>query len=61
MDHPLRQRQADAAPLAEPRHDAAGRPVVAQPEHQRIAVGREGEGAVDDVLDPAVSRIGNRL
>jgi hypothetical protein len=50
----LRQRQADAAALAEARHHAAGDPVIGQALHradQRIAVGREGEGAVDDALD----------
>ena len=54
LDHPLRQRQPDAAALAEPRHDPAGRPVVAQARHrphQRVAIGGEGEGAVDHRLD----------
>ena len=48
------ERQADAAALAEAGHDAAGDPVVLQAPHrpdQRVAVRREGEGAVDDLLD----------
>ena len=53
MDHPFRQRLAHAAALAEPGHDRAGRPVVAQARHrtdERVAVGGEGEGAVDDAF-----------
>ena len=50
MDHEFRQRLADSAALQEPRHDAAGEPVAALARDradQRIAVGREGERAVD--------------
>ena len=50
----LRQREADAAALAEARHHAARDPVIAQaPDRadQWIAVGCEGEGSVDDILD----------
>jgi hypothetical protein len=57
VHHPVRQRQANAAALAEPGHDGAGGPVVGQaPDRpdQRVAVRREGEGAVDDLLDAGV-------
>ncbi len=50
----MRQGEADTATLAEARHDAAGTPEIAQAlhgAHQRIAIGRESEGAVDDALD----------
>ena len=54
LDHPLRQRQTDAAALRKARHDAAGRPVVRHARHgpdQGIAVRGEGEGAIDDAAD----------
>ena len=54
MDHPFGERLADAAALKEAGHHAAGDPVVRNAAHradQRIAVGREGEGAVDPALD----------
>ena len=53
--HPLRQRQANAAALAEARHDSTGGPIIAHPghwPHQRVAVGGEGEGAVDHGFHP---------
>ncbi len=57
LDHPVRQRQANTAALRKPGHDAAGDPEARQAAHrpdQRVAVGREGEGAVDDLLDAGV-------
>ena len=54
IDHPLRERKADAAALAESGHDPAGDPEVARPANgpdQRIAVGGEGEGAVHHFAD----------
>ena len=54
VDHPVGQRQPDAAALAEAGHDAAGDPEIGEALHranQRVAVRREGEGAVDDLLD----------
>ena len=51
----LRERQADAAALGEAGHHAAGDVEVAQARHrpdQGIAVGGEGERAVDHPLDP---------
>ena len=47
----------DATALAEAGHDAAGDPEAGQAAHrpdQRIAVRREGEGPVDDLLDAGV-------
>ena len=44
-------------PWREAGHDAAGDPEAGQAAHradQRVAVGREGEGAVDDLLDAGV-------
>ncbi len=55
IDHPVRQRQADPAALAEPCHNATGAPVILQAAHwthQRVAIGREGEGSIDDLFDP---------
>ncbi len=55
VDHPVGQRQADTAALAEARHHPAGAPEAGQPghrAHQRVAIGGKGEGAVDDLLDP---------
>ncbi len=52
--HPFRQRLADPAALQEARHDPAGKPVVllaAYRPHQRVAVGREGEGTIDPAPD----------
>ena len=49
MDHQFRQRFADAASLKKSGHDAAGEPVAALARdraNERIAVRREGEGAV---------------
>ena len=57
VDHPFGQRLAHAAPLQEARHHRAGRPVAALARHradQRVAVGREGEGAVHPGLDARV-------
>ncbi len=54
FDHPLRKGQADAAALGEAGHDGAGGPEVAQARDgadEGVAVGGEGEGAVDDALD----------
>ena len=54
LDHPVRQRQADAAALGQAGHHAAGDPVVPKAPHrpnERVAVRREGEGAVDDAPD----------
>ena len=54
LDHPVRQRQADAAALGQAGHHAAGDPVVLEAAHrpdERVAVRREGEGAVDDAPD----------
>ena len=52
--HPVRQREPDAAALAETGRDAAGDPETGKPAHrsdQRVAIRREGEGPVDDLLD----------
>ena len=57
MDHPVGEREADTAALAEAGHHAAGAPVALQPAHrsdQRITVRRESEGTVDDLLDARV-------
>ncbi len=54
LGHPLGQRLADAAALAEARHHRAGGPkagLAGDRPDQRVAVRREGEGAVDDALD----------
>ena len=54
VDHPFRQRLAHAAALQKARHHRAGAPVAAlaaHRPHQRVAVGRECEGAVDPRLD----------
>ena len=54
IDHPLRKREADGAALRETAHAAAGHPVVLLARHgahQRVAVGRESEGAVHPALD----------
>ena len=61
LHHPLREREADAAALAEARHHRAGAPVAGQPRHradERVAVRGEGEGAVDDALDAGVLQAG---
>src|SRR6185437_11145028 len=49
----------DAAALAEARHDAAGDPEILQALHrpdQRIAVGGEGEGAIDGLADAGLAQ-----
>ena len=54
VDHPFGERLADAAALEEAGHHAAGEPVAALARDradERIAVGREGEGAVDPFAD----------
>ncbi len=54
MDHPVGERQPDAAALAEAGHDRAGRPEIRHAAHradERVPIRREGEGAVDDLLD----------
>ena len=54
VGHPVGQRQADTPALRQPGHDATRHPVVAQAAngaHERVAVGRERERPVDDVLD----------
>jgi hypothetical protein len=54
VHHPLGETEADAAGLAEAGHDADRDPVVPEPRHRAdhgVAVGAEGEGAVDHVLD----------
>ena len=54
MDHPVGERQPDAAALRKAGHDGAGRPEIGHAAHrpdQRIAIRREGEGAVDDAAD----------
>ena len=64
MDHPVGQREADAAALAEAGHDGAGAPEIGQALHradQRVAVEREGEGAVDDLLDAGLLDAGEML
>ena len=57
LRHPVGDDEAHAAALAEARHHRAGDPEVRQPRHrpdQGVAVGGEGEGAVDHLLDPGV-------
>ncbi len=54
LDDPVGEREADAAALGKARHHAAGAVEVAQARDradQRVAVGREGERAVDHALD----------
>ena len=54
VDHPGREREADAAAHREACHHAAGRPVVRHPghrAHERVAVWRERERPVDDAPD----------
>src|SRR5882757_1633672 len=49
------ERKTDTAPLAEPCHDAAGDPEVAESfygPHEWIAIWRKSEGTVDDFPDP---------
>ena len=53
-NHPFRQRFSDAAALQESSHDAAGEPVASLARDradERVAVRREGEGAVDPFAD----------
>ena len=57
VDHPVGERQPDAAALAETGHHAAGTPEIGATLHgtyQRVAVGCEGEGAIDDAFDARV-------
>ena len=54
LDHPLRERETDGAALREPAHAAAGHPKISLAGHrsdERVAIGREGEGAVHPALD----------
>ena len=55
VDHPVGQRQPDAATLTEPGHDTAGTPEIRQTldrPTKRVAIRRKGEGPIDDLLDP---------
>ena len=64
IDHPVGERQTDAATLTETGHHTAGAPEVAQAfdrAHQGVAVGCEGEGAVDHALDAGVFQGGEML
>ena len=64
VDHPVGEREADPAPLAEARQHAARGPVVPHlrhRSHQGVAVGGEGEGAVDDLLQPGLLERGEAL
>ena len=57
VGHPVGERQADTAALAEPGHDGACAPEAgeaADRTEQRVAVGGEGERAVDDLFDTGV-------
>src|SRR5262249_44281951 len=54
FDHPICESKADAAALAEARHDAAGDPEILQAldrADERIAVRGESKGGVDDLTD----------
>ena len=60
VHHPLREREAHAAALAEARHHAASDPEVAQAAHradQRVAIRREGKGAVHDLFDARLAEL----
>jgi hypothetical protein len=64
LRHPVGEREPDAAALAEARHHGAGDPVVLEaPDRpdQRVAVGREGEGSIDDLLDSGFLEGGEML
>ncbi len=64
LGDPLRDREADAAALAEASHHAAREEVVGEAAHRpddRVAVGREHHAAVDDALDAAVGEAGIAL
>ena len=55
LDHPLGERETDAAALAEPCHHTASQIHIPQPRHradQRVAVRRKGEGTVYHRLHP---------
>src|SRR5690606_32674645 len=55
MDHPVGQRESDAAALGKAGHHAAGHPEPGKSAHrpdQRVSVRSEGEGPIDDLLDP---------
>ena len=54
MHHPLRECETNTTTLTEACHHRAGDPVIRKTLHranERIAIRREGEGAVDDFLD----------
>ena len=58
VSDPVGQGDTDTTPLRQSGHYRAGRPVPGQTENrteQRVAIGREGEGAVDDLLDTNVT------
>src|SRR5207245_9431316 len=64
MHHPVGEREADAAALAKAGHDGASAPEIGQAldrTDERIAVEREGEGAVDDLLDAGLLDAGEML
>src|SRR4029453_10607419 len=64
VHHPVGESKTDAAALAEAGHDAAGDPEIGEALHradQRVAVRREGEGAVDDLLDAGLRDTGEML
>ena len=64
IHHPLRERETDAAALAEARHHGACDPVIRETLHgadERIAVWREGERAVDDFLNARFRHGGEML
>src|SRR5476651_2135470 len=61
LDHPIGERQTDAAALAEAGHHAASDPEVSEaPDrpNERIAVRRESEGAIDDLADADLAEFG---
>src|ERR1700677_2595658 len=64
LDHPVGERETDAASLAETGHHAAGDPKVLQSLHgsdQRVAVRRERKRPVDDLADARFAEIGKML
>ena len=64
VDHPVGQRQPDAATLTKPGHDTAGTPEIRHPPDrpdQRVAIRRKGEGPLMICLIPAFSNAGKCL
>ena len=64
INHPFGHAQADTAGLAETGHDTHGDPVVPHARNgadHRVAVGAEGEGPVDHVLDAGSAQGGDTL